>query len=447
MCVGCVIVSFVWTIPRYEELHSGRNKLRERQAMGIIIVGNSAAGLSALEAFRRIDRTSSVTVITKEGCRPYSRVLLPYYLREKISYENLFVRDEDYYEQYNARCVKGRVIKLLAAEKCVLLESGARIPYDKILVATGSSPVKPPIPGLSGEGVFHLWNIEDIEGLTPYFIKGGRVAVLGSGFVSLQGAWAALARGLDVTVVELMNRIMPKALDSHGAEMLTCRMREAGVDLRVDTSTTRVERTSDGDFRLYFNNGEVLRADFILVGTGVRPNIDFLEGTGIEIDEGVVVNGRMETSLAGVYAAGDVAQVPSCAGGKPVVHALWPTAVETGAAAGNSMALEKDVYKGSLNMNVTHMYGVTVASIGEFMPDEGADIWVDETLPPGQYLKIILTDGVPVGATCVGDADLVSTLGMLRPLIRERVRLGGDPERLKMIMAQKVSQYHRSFVR
>lgn len=415
--------------------------------MHIVIIGNSAAGLACLEAFRKHDQTSRVTIIAREDRRPYSRVLLPYYLRGKVPYENLFIRGDNYYKSLNAECIHGNVIRLQVAQHSVLLEDDTQISYDKLLIGTGSSPVKPPIPGLSGDGIHHLWTLADVNCLAPYFNRGRRAVVLGSGFVSLQGAWAALSRGLDVTVIELMSRIMPRGLDDHGADILASRMERAGIDLRVNTLTTRVERTDGGKYLLHFRDGEDLTADFIIVGTGVRPNIDFLEDTGISIDAGIIVNERMETNLPGVYAAGDVAQVPSFAGGPPVVHALWPTAVETGAVAGNCMALQTCAYKGSLNMNVTQMFDTTVASMGEFLESVNTDTWIDDSLPDDQYLKIVLRKGVPIGAICVGNSELVSTLGLLRPLIREKIRLKGKPGMLRTMMAQNISQHHQAFVK
>lgn len=415
--------------------------------MQIVIIGNSAAGLSCLETFRKYDQTSNITIIAKEGRRPYSRVLLPYYLRGKVPYENLFVRDEDYYEQLNAQYIHAKIIELDANKRVLLLNDGHKVHYDKLLIATGSSPVKPPIPGLSGNGVHHLWTLNDVNQLAPYFSKGNRVVVLGSGFVSLQGAWAALSRGLDVTVIELMDRIMPKALDEHGAKILASLMIKSGIDLRVDTLTTKIEKTFDDKYLFHFGDNRSVTADFIIVGTGVRPNIDFLKGTGITIDSGIVVNEMMETNISGVYAAGDVAQVPSFAGGPPVVHALWPTAVETGAIAGECMSLQKNCYKGSLNMNVTQMFDTTVASMGEFTGGEGTKDWIDASLPGDQYLKIVLRNDVPVGAICVGSTELISTLGMLRPLIREKIQLKGNPEMLKAIMAQNISQHYQAFVK
>ena len=415
--------------------------------MQIVIIGNSAAGLSALETFRKDDQTSSVTIVTKEEKRPYSKVLLPYYLRGKVPYDNLFIRDEEYYAQLDAKCVTGKVVKLLPEQQLVILDCGTQLPYDKLLIATGSSPVKPPIPGISGDGIHHLWTLADVCHLAPYFKKGKRVVVLGSGFVSLQGAWAALSKGLHVSVVELMERIMPRALDAHGAEILASRMVKSGVDLRVATLTEKIDRTEEGELVLHFKGGSTLTSDFIIVGTGVRPNIDFTEGTGIKIHSGIIVDKQMKTTLPGVYAAGDVAQVPSFSGGDPVVHALWPTAVETGAIAGTCMATGQSIYKGSLNMNVTQMFDVTVASMGEFIDVVEHESWIDNNLPQDEYLKIVLKDGVPVGATCVGSSELIPTLGMLRPLIRGKIRLQGSPGMLKSILARNIAQHQQAFVK
>ena len=413
--------------------------------MHIVILGNSAAGLSGLEAFRKLDKISRVTVIAKENCRPYSKVLLPYYLREKISYENLFIRPAHYFETMDAKCIQAAASQLEVEERLVILDNGAAIAFDKILIATGASPTKPPIPGLAGEGICHLWTLDDVHRITPYLKEGNRIVVLGSGFVSLQAACAALTRGLKVTVVELLDRIMPRALDDRGAALLAHHLTQAGVDLRVRTVTRKVTKTEAGTYRLDFDDNNTLEADCILVGTGVKPNIDFLRNTPVETDNGIIVNGRMETSVSGIYAAGDVAQVPSWQGGGTVVHALWPTAIETGAAAGRSMASESETYAGSLNMNVTQMFDVTVASIGNFMGVDADETWIDQSLDDDQYLKIVLKNNIPIGATCVGSPKLVTTLGMLRPLIREKIRIAGRPETLRSILAKNISKHHHAF--
>lgn len=413
--------------------------------MRIIIVGNSAAGLSALEAFRRVDQVSSVTVISKETSRPYSRVLLPYFLRGRIPHSNLFIREEDYYADYRAECIQGKAVKIDPNHRQVLLENGRVLEYDRLLIATGSSPARPPIPGLKGEGVYNLWSLEDAEALQPYFEKGGRVAVIGSGFVSLQAAWAALYRGLSVSVIEIMPRILPKVVDDHCAEIMTGKMRGLGVDVRPNTITEKVERAEDGSFILHLKGGETIAADFIIVGTGVRPNIDLIRDTGIEVEDGILVNNRMETNIAGIYAAGDVAQLPSVLEEKRVVHALWPTAVKSGRVAGTNMAGEKAIYGGSLSMNVTQMFDLTIASMGNIIETDGMETWSDADTPDDQYLKILLRDGVPVGAISAGGSELVSTLGLLQPLINEKIHVGSHPGKLKSIVAQNLVRHHQAF--
>ncbi len=415
--------------------------------MQIVIIGNSAAGLSALEALREFDQDSNVTIISKESIWPYSRVLLPYYLRGKTPYANLFIRDKNYFKEHDAVCIKERVIKVDSESRQIILEGGRRLEYDRLLIASGSSPVKPPIPGLEREGIYHMWTRDDAEALMPYYEKGGKVVVIGAGFISLQAAWAALYRGLEVCIVELLPRIMPRVIDDHCAQLLTDQMEELGVEIRVDTITEKIERSADGTFILHLKGGETITADFIIVGAGVRPNIDFLKDTDIEIDRGILVNNRMETNLPGIYAAGDVAQVPSALRSETVVHALWPTAVKSGRIAGTNMAGEEAIYSGSLNMNVTQMFDTTVASMGDFIETDGMETWIDESLPKDQYFKILLRGGIPVGAVAAGGPDLIVTLGLLQPMIREKVNLGTQPGKLRTIVAQNLAQHHQTFIK
>ncbi len=415
--------------------------------MRTVIIGNSAAGLSALEAFRRIDQESSVTVISKESSRPYSRVLLPYFLRGKIPHSKLFIRDENYYEHQNAECIQDSVVKIDPVIRRVVLQGGRILEYDRLLIATGSSPVRPPIPGLEGEGIHNLWSLDDADALEPYFEKGGKVVVIGAGFISLQAAWAALYRGLKVCVVELLPRIMPKVVDDRCAQILTRKMKEMGVDIRVGTVTENIERTVDGTFLFHLKGGETIAADFIVVGAGVRPNIDFMKDTDIKVQQGILVNSQMETSIPGIYAAGDVAQAPSVLEAKPVVHALWPTAVSSGRIAGTNMAGERAMYSGSLNMNVTQMFDITVASMGHFIETDEVDTWSDDDAPDDQYFKILLRNGIPVGAVSAGSSELVTTLGLLQPLIREKIHVGSQPGKLKSMVAQNLVQHHQAYSR
>ncbi|WFD10615.1 NAD(P)/FAD-dependent oxidoreductase [Tepidibacter hydrothermalis] len=408
--------------------------------MHIVIIGNSAAGLSALEAFRKYDKKSSVTLISKEGGIAYSRVLLPYYLRGKIDHDTFFIRDEEFYKKMNVNYIESCVVDIDEDSKVVKLDDDKSVSYDKLLITTGSSAVKPPIPGLDNEGVYNMWTLDDAHKIEPLFKEGKKVLVLGSGFVSLQAAWAALYKGLDVKIIELAPRIMPRVLDEKGSSILHNRIIELGADLRVNTLTEKIEKKEDGTFVVHTKGEDPFEVDLIIVGTGVRPNTQFLKGTSIEVDRGILVDETMKTNIEGIYAAGDVAQGLTTFGEKHVIHALWPTAVEMGKIAGANMAGKELEYQGSLNMNVTEMFKITVASMGRFNDGEGDKVWVYEDEKTGGYMKVIYENDLVVGATVVGSSDMVPFLGKLRPIIRKKIKAECSPDKLASYLQIKAAK-------
>jgi nitrite reductase (NADH) large subunit len=404
--------------------------------MRIVIIGNSAAGLSAMEAIRKVDKDCEITLISKEGGKAYSRVLLPYVLRGKLDYDNMIIRDDDYYERLNINYIKGEVTKIYEVKKHLMVDGLIVVNYDKLLIATGSDPVKPPIPGINEDGIYHMWTKKDVDKLIPYFKKGKRVLVIGSGFVSLQAAWAAVVKGLKVSVVELMDRIMPNVLDNTGGELLTEQIFKKGVDLRVSTLTQKIEKLEDGTFKVHLKDQKPIEVDFIIVGTGVRPNTKFLESTSVEVDRGILVDENMRTNIDNIYAAGDVAQGVTTFDEDRQIHALWPTAIEMGKIAGKNMAGLKTKYEGSLNMNVTQMYDLTVASMGRFTDELTTKSFVFPEENRG-YLKVCYDGDLIVGGCLVGSSEDVKVLGKLRPIIRKRIISDVDAEKLEMYLQMK----------
>lgn len=391
-----------------------------------VIIGNSAAGLNAVEIFRKYDGESSLTMISSEPGPAYSRVLLPYYLRGKIPFENLFINSPNYYEERKVETIFGKkVVGLDDQKKIITLSDDSQVPFDRLLIATGAMPVKPPIKNLHGAGIYHMWTLEDAKNIAPYFQSGKRLLILGSGFVSLQAAWSAIQKGLNVTIFELASRIMPQVLDEKAAELLHRKILEQGVDLRVGVLTEKIERNEDGTMRIFANNMVPFDVDIIIVGTGVRPNTDFLKTSKVLMERGILVNDHMETNVPGIYAAGDVVQGPTAFGECHVNHALWPTAVEQGKIAGANMAGQNVSYLGSLNMNVTQMFGLTVASMGQFLCGENYQEKIHSQAEEGKYQKIVFNGKVPVGGIVVGDSEQAALLGWLRPLIRQKKQFTG----------------------
>ncbi|UCF96157.1 MAG: NAD(P)/FAD-dependent oxidoreductase [Spirochaetaceae bacterium] len=391
--------------------------------MQFVIIGNSAAALSALSRFRSLDKDSRVTLISAEPGSAYSRVLLPYFLRRKIPYENLFIRRQEDYDRLGVTTELGvRVSRVDPESHTVTLEDGRTIAFDRLLIASGSRPFLPPIQGLAGENVFHLWTLNDTEQLDSLFEPGRRALVLGSGFIALQAAWAAQQRGLRVTVYELLPRIMPTVLDERAASLLQRKIEEHGVSVRVGIHSQSVDRSQQGVLRVHAENQPPLEVEMIIVGAGVRPNIEFLEGSTVRTDRGIPVDRNMQTNVPGIYAAGDVARGATIFGETHQTHALWPTAVEHGTIAGANLGGRQIPYQGSLNMNVTEMFGVTVASMGKFSEEEGFAAHIEQD-GSSRYLKIVLREGIPVGAAVLGEAEDAAVLGKLRPWIRNRRKL------------------------
>lgn len=319
--------------------------------MKIVIIGNSAAGLSALESFRQYDGESEVAIISRESEPAYSRVLLPYYLRKKIPFENMYLNSMDYYKKLRAETLFGNeVLKLDDKENIITLNTDIEISFDKLLIATGSNPVKPPIQNLYGPDIYHMWTLEDAQNIEPYFRPGKRVLILGSGFISLQAAWSAVQRGLKVTVFELASRIMPQVLDEKAAELLHDKILDQGVNLKTSIGTKKVQRNGDGSLKVFARGQEPFDVDLIIVGTGVAPNVSFLQGSRVLMARGILVDRKMQTNVTGIFAAGDVVQGPTAFGECHVSHALWPTAVEQGKIAGANLAGQEVYYQGSLSL-------------------------------------------------------------------------------------------------
>ena len=404
----------------------------------LAVVGNSAAALSALEEFRRRDGVTRVTLVSAEPGPAYSRVLLPYFLRGKVSRDGLVISGPEYYERMGAELLSGvRVERVDAGARELELAGGRRLAYDRLLLATGSRPARPPIPGLDHPAVRSLWTLGDALGLDPVLRPGARALVLGSGFVALQAAWAARCRGLEVTVVELDGRIMPRVLDAGAAAVLHERIEAHGVPVLTGTATEALE-DEDGRVRVTAAGLGPSTVDVVITGTGARPNDELLPQALEEGRPGIPVDAAMRTPVHGVYAAGDVTRGPTALGGPPEIHALWPTAVEQGKVAGANLAAELAgtrgtlspattppsaappavAYRGSLSMNVTEMFGLTVASLGRFVDTEGDDVLVTDGLPGLAYFKLVSRDGLPVGAVALGGAGGAVILGRLRPYVR-----------------------------
>ena len=393
-----------------------------------VIIGAGPAGVVAAETLRRADPSSDIFILGDEPEPPYSRMALPYLLAENVGEPGTYLRHGDrHFERLAIDVRRERVARLDPSNRLTVLGNGHEIAYDRLLIATGAHPVKPPIEGIDSEGVENCWTLADARRILAGTKPGSRVVLMGAGFIGCIVLEALAARGVDLVVVEMADRMLPRMMDEAGGAMIARWCESKGVAVRTGTRVTEVAR-SNGSLTLATDRGDPIEADLVVCATGVAPNIDLLAGAGIESDDGILVDHRLRTSADGVYAAGDVAQGPDFSTGRREVHAIQPTAVEHGRIAALNMAGVDTPFRGSLSMNVLNTLGLVSSSFGLWMGAEGGERSVAADEARSRYLRLEFEEDRIVGALALG---LTQHVGVLRGLIQTRVRLGSWMRKLR----------------
>ncbi|MFQ5957882.1 MAG: NAD(P)/FAD-dependent oxidoreductase [Alphaproteobacteria bacterium] len=389
--------------------------------MDYVIVGAGPAGVIAAETLRKADPSGSITLVGDEPEPPYSRMAIPYLLAEHIGEDGTHLRHGGkHYETLGIDVRPGRVAAVAPAKKALTLDGGKRLTYDKLLIATGAHAVRPPIPGMDLACVENCWTLADARKIAARAKAGSRVVLMGAGFIGCIVLEALAARKVALTVVEMEDRMLARMMDRTGGDMIKRWCENKGVKVLTSTQVTGVE-AKNGGARLALGDGGGLDADLVVCATGVAPNTGFLKGSGIEIDQGILVNERLETSLADVYAAGDVAQGPDFSTGKREVHAIQPTASEHGRIVARNMAGHATPYRGSLAMNVLNTLGLISSSFGLWMGVDGGETAEAVDADDFKYLRLAFDGDRVVGALALG---LTQHVGVIRGLVQTRVRLG-----------------------
>ncbi len=396
-----------------------------------VIIGAGPAGVVAAETLRKLDPESSVTMLSHEPEPPYSRMAIPYFLVEQVGEKGTWLRKGDGYFQNNGITVRtGVTVEGLDSDgKQVKLAGGDTVPYDKLLIATGSHPVVPPLPGVDREGVHTCWTLEDSRHIIERAKDGARVVLIGAGFIGCIILESLVMRKTRLTVIEQQNRMVPRMMDDRAGGLIKKWCQDKGVTVHTSTTVESVDEGSDGHpLAVRMDNGESVQADLVIVCVGVKANTAFLEGSGVKTDEGILVDRHLQTSAPDVYAAGDVAQGLDFNTGEYTVQAIQPTAADHGRLAANNMAGYPLRHQGSVNMNVLDTLGLISTSFGLWMGVEGGD---SAELYDGdrfRYINLQFQDDVLVGGSSLGMTDHV---GVMRGLIQSKVRLGKWKERLK----------------
>lgn len=395
-----------------------------------LIIGAGPSGVIAAETLRRLQPEASVTIVGDESEPPYSRMALPYLLIRKVGEEGTYLRkDPAHYERLRIDVKRDRVQSVDTAARKVQLAGGGALPYDKLLVATGSRPVSPPIPGMDLPGIHPCWTLADARHIAQGAVPGAQVVLMGAGFIGCIILEALAKRGVDLTVVEMADRMVPRMMNNTAGTLIKKWCEDKGVHVHTSTKVVAIEPGAGGRrFAVRLDSGTVLAADLIISATGVRPNVEFLQGSGIKTDHGILIDRQMQTSNSDVYAAGDVAQGLDFSTGEYSVQAIQPTAADHGQLAARNMAGRRGaVHRGSVNMNVLDTLGLISSSFGLWMGAKDGES--TELCDPGRYryLNLQFEDDVLVGATSLGLTDHV---GVLRGLIQTKTRLREWKEKL-----------------
>lgn len=389
-----------------------------------IIVGAGTAGINAVRTLRQLGNTDSIQLVSAEP--PYSRMVLPYFIEGGISEAHTSTATRDQLEAWQVETHFGqRAQSLDTAANKLTLSNGEELIYDDILIATGSAAVKPPIEGVTGEGIHTFWTLDDALAVHHGLKADSHVVMVGAGFIAFTILNGILARAGKVSIVELESRILPRMIDDEGAALVTRWLQDKGVALHTGCGVTRIEQAG-GKRHLSLDNGQKLAADLVLVATGITANLDWLKGSAVEMEQGILVNEQMQSSVPNVYAAGDVAQGRNRLTGAREVHAIEPTAMEHGRIVGANMAGRQAAYPGSLIMNIVGVSGLDMASFGAW-DDPGAEVIRGINPQRSAYRKLLFTGNQLTGAIYVGPSGETwsgNDLGMLKGFVQSGVDLG-----------------------
>ena len=379
--------------------------------MRYVVVGASASGINAARTIREHDKDGEIILVSKDE-HVYSRCILHHYLDGRREIEKLDFTPKDFFNMYNIKWIKGvEVVGIDVKEKKLKLSNDEELAFDKVLLAAGSSSFLPPIENLrTANNVIGLRNLDDAIKIKEQVQKVKNVAILGAGLVGVDALAGLLDYDVNITMIEMGNRLLPLQLDKYAASVYEERLKEEGVNFKFGVRAEKVNVDENNNpVSIKLDTGEEVPCELIIACTGVRANVGFLKDSGIECDKfGLIINAKGETNTKDVYGAGDIT------GRNPI----WPTAVKEGLIAANNMT-NNEIYMEDFfgSKNTMNFCGVATMSLGIVeKPDDTYEEVIDKD--GKDYKKVIHKDGVIYGAIIQGD---LSYVGVLTQLIKEKI--------------------------
>jgi NADPH-dependent 2,4-dienoyl-CoA reductase/sulfur reductase-like enzyme len=413
-----------------------------------VILGAGPAGVIAAETIRKHAPAATITRVGGAGAPPYSRMAIPYLLIGNIKETGTYLRKSlTHYADLRIDQVPGQATAVDAAARTVTLDNGTQLSFDKLLIATGSHPVRPPIPGMNLPGVHPCWTLEDARAIMALAQPGARVLQMGAGFIGCIIMEALAARGVELSVVEMGDRMVPRMMGPTAGGMIRDWCEKKGVKVFTGTKVEAIELASEPEgvvgkiasaiglgstepakgLRVKLSGGQTVEADLVISATGVRPAIGFLKDSGITCLLGVLTDEHLQTNVPGIYAAGDCAEAFDKVSGKTIVSAIQPNAAEQARVAALNMVGQKADLKGVTQINVLDTLGLISTSFGNWEGVPGGEHAELTDQASGRHLSLQFQGDVMVGCNSVGWTEHV---GVMRGLVEGQVKLGEWKDRL-----------------
>lgn len=378
--------------------------------LNYVIIGNSAAGIGAVEAIRKNDRQGKIIIISHEEYHTYSRPLISYLLLGKTTQEKMKYRDDQFYNDNNCQLLLSKTVVTINPDvKTIILDDGQCIRYDKLLVATGSSPFIPSVAGLDTvKNKFTFFCLNDAKALESVINEKSKVLIIGAGLIGLKCA-EGISKKIKSTCVDSSPYILSSILDDDGSQIIKKHIENHSITFYLKTSVKTFKEN-----KAFLSDGTIIEFDILVLAVGVRPNTDLIEHIGGSVGRGIRVNAKQATSIPDIYAAGDCTESVDAATGETKVMALLPNAYMQGECAGLNMSGFDHSFEKAIPMNAVGFFGLHIITAGSYT----GNVYFERN---GQnYKKLYYGNNKLNGYILIGN---IEKAGIYTSLIREKTPL------------------------
>ena len=364
----------------------------------LVVIGNGMAAMRLVEELaRRALGRYAIAVVGDEPRLAYNRVLLSSVLAQEVPRAEIELKPAQWWRDHGVTLLWGQKATAIdPAVRQVTLANGTTLPFTKLVLATGSRPIRLNVPGMDLAGIMTFRDLGDVAAIEAAAAKGRKAVVIGGGLLGLEAAYGLAKAGAQVSVVHLMDRLMERQLDARASAMLLSAVEARGITVRLNAETAAFV----GQHRVKavaLKSGAEIEADLVVVAAGIRPNIDLACDAGIGIGRGILVNDQLQTSTVGIYAIGE------CAEHRGLCYGLVEPAYEQARGLAMNLAGENATYSGSVLATNLKVSGVNVFSAGDFLAAPSTEQIVLSDPGIGTYKKLVISGGKLVGAVLFGD--------------------------------------------